>query len=208
MIGLYRKARSRAALLSRYAAVVVASRSMADEYRAHGVPEDRLHQIPLFPTGATADSAPTPRPGAGRVLMVGRLYPEKGACLLVAAVDRAVAQRGRPLRLVVAGNGPDRPRMEALAARRGLPAEFHGWVGPDRRADLMRGADLLAIPSVCPETFGLSGTEAGCLGLPAVGFAVGGLLDWLPPRRSRGLPPHGPPTAAALAAGRCRRLAR
>ncbi|HJZ94721.1 MAG TPA: glycosyltransferase family 4 protein [Gemmataceae bacterium] len=207
MIGLYRQARRRAELLSRYAAVVVASRSMADEYRAHGVPEDRLHRIPLFPTGVTPDSAPTPRPGTGRVLMVGRLYPEKGGCLLVEAMDQAAARLGRPLRLIVAGNGPDQPRMEALAARRGVPAEFHGWVGPDRRADLMRGADLLAIPSVCPETFGLSGTEAGCLGLPAVGFAVGGLLDWLAPGVSGELAPDDPPTAAGLADAICRALA-
>ena len=63
--------------------------------------------------------------------------------------------------------------MEAAAGRASLRAEFTGWVRPSRRTDLMRGADLLAVPSVWPEPFGLVGVEAGCVGLPAAAFDVG-----------------------------------
>ena len=37
------------------------------------------------------------------------------------------------------------------------------------------------MPSVWPEPFGLVGIEAGCVGLPAAGFGVGGIPDWLRP---------------------------
>ncbi len=63
----------------------------------------------------------------------------------------------------------------------------------------MRGADLLAVPSVWPEPFGLVGLEAGCVGLPAVAFAVGGISDWLRPGVSGELAPGDPPTIAGLA---------
>ncbi len=131
--------------------------------------------------------------------MIGRLYKEKGACLLVAAVERLNALLERPFTLVVAGDGPERPRMEALAARLHVRIEFHGWVGPERRTALMRRADVLAIPSVCPETFGLVGVEAGCVGLPAVAFAVGGIPDWLTSGTSGELAPADPPPARGLA---------
>src|SRR5262249_34543726 len=142
-----------------------------------------------------------------RVLMVARLYKEKGTHLAVEAVARASAQLSRPLTLVVAGDGPERSAMEALAVRWKVPTEFHGWVGPDRRAELMRSADVLAVPSPCPETFGLVGVEAGCVGLPAVGFAVGGIPDWLISGRSGELASAHPPTASGLADALVRTLA-
>jgi glycosyltransferase involved in cell wall biosynthesis len=127
--------------------------------------------------------------------------------LLVEAVGRAAMRLGRPLTLVVAGDGPERQAMEARAAARNVPVEFHGWVAPDCRVELMRSADVLALPSVCPETFGLVGVEAGCVGLPAVGFAVGGIPDWLISGTSGELAPADPPTAWGLADALVRTLA-
>jgi glycosyltransferase involved in cell wall biosynthesis len=87
-----------------------------------------------------------------------------------------------------------------------VDAQFHGWCGADRLAALRAGADLLAVPSVWPEPFGLAGIEAGCHGLPAVGFAVGGIPDWLLPGESGELAPS-PPTSAGLADAVLRALA-
>jgi glycosyltransferase involved in cell wall biosynthesis len=63
----------------------------------------------------------------------------------------------------------------------------------------MRLADLLAVPSVWPEPFGLVGIEAGCVGLPAVAYEVGGIAEWLVPGRSGEVAPGDPPTVAGLA---------
>jgi glycosyltransferase involved in cell wall biosynthesis len=208
MTRMYRINKRRRRLLRRYAAVIAASRYMVDEYHQHGVPEERLYHAPLFPTGVTPEPwAPEARKASDRILMMGRLNKEKGGCLLVAAVARLNARIGRPVALVVAGDGPERPKMEALAARLGVSAAFHGWVSPERRTALMRGADILVIPSVTPETFGLIGIEAGCVGLPAVAFAVGGIPDWLRPGKSGELAPGDPPTAIGLCEAMERALA-
>jgi glycosyltransferase involved in cell wall biosynthesis len=71
----------------------------------------------------------------------------------------------------------------------------------------MRKADLLAVPSVWPEPFGLVGIEGGCVGLPAVGFAVGGIPDWLTPGVSGELAPGDKPDPRQLADALVRALA-
>jgi glycosyltransferase involved in cell wall biosynthesis len=77
--------------------------------------------------------------------------------------------------------------------------EFTGYVGGRKKADLIEQADLLVVPSLWPEPFGLVGIEAGSQGLPAVAFDVGGISDWLIPGYSGELAPGNPPTAGGLA---------
>ncbi len=208
MLRQYRHQQRRRAQLPRYRAVFVASRHMREEYIRHGVAADRLHLLPLFPPGEVPDPAPPPeRPTRGRVLLVGRLTDVKGGHLLVPALRHAAERLQRPLTLVVAGDGPERARLEAWAGRLQVTAEFHRWVGADCRRRLMRGADVLAVPSVWPEPFGLVGLEAACVGLPAVAFAVGGIPDWLRAGKSGELAPGDPPTVAGLADALIRALA-
>lgn len=205
---LYRTQRRRRVNLDRYRAVLVASRHMADEYRRHGVGDDRLRVVPLFPPDVAPDPAPpAPRPRSGRVLFVGRVTPLKGLPHLIAAIPTAAVRLGRPLTLVVAGDGPERAGTEAAARAAGVAAEFLGWVGPGRREAEMRAADVLAVPSVWPEPFGLVGVEAGCVGLPAVGYAIGGIPDWLTPGVSGESAPGDRPDPAELAAALVRALA-
>jgi glycosyltransferase involved in cell wall biosynthesis len=180
MLRQYGRQRRRQALLDKFAGVLVASGHMRDEYLRHGVAPERLHVVPLFPPGQQPDGQPpTPRPRNGHVLMVGRLTELKGGELLVESMSHARAGLSHPLTLTVAGDGPRCAAMEALARRRGVSARFYGWVSAPQRTRLMREADVLAMPSVWPEPFGLVGIEAGCVGLPAVGFAVGGIPEWL-----------------------------
>jgi glycosyltransferase involved in cell wall biosynthesis len=60
-----------------------------------------------------------------------------------------------------------------------LTVEFPGWLTDDARAGALRDADLLLVPSVWPEPFGMVGVEAAAAGVPAVAFDVGGIRDWL-----------------------------
>jgi glycosyltransferase involved in cell wall biosynthesis len=131
----------------------------------------------------------------------------KGGRFLIEALRQAREHLARPLALVVAGDGSERPQLEGLARRHALPAEFLGWIDAPRLRAVMRQSDLLAVPSLWPEPFGLVGIEAGCVGLPAVGFAVGGVPDWLIPGESGELAPADPPTVAGLAAALVRALA-
>jgi glycosyltransferase involved in cell wall biosynthesis len=199
MISLYHQQRRREAVLAKYRVVLVASRHMASEYERHGVATNRLHIVPLFPPGSMQDPEPPfRRPRSDRILLLGRLTALKGAQIAAESVAQAAAQLARPLKLVVAGDGVERHMIEREVRRLRLPAEFLGWMPAERKDEEMRKADLLLVPSVWPEPFGLVGIEAGCVGLPAAAFAVGGIPDWLIGGESGELAPASPPTADGL----------
>ena len=82
-----------------------------------------------------------------------------------------------PARLVVAGDGPLRGRLERRAAREGLPVTFAGFL-PDRAdlAALLASADVAIAPGPA-ETFGLAGLEALACGTPVVVSAESALPE-------------------------------
>jgi glycosyltransferase involved in cell wall biosynthesis len=203
----YRLQRRRERLLRRHGAVLVASTHMQQEYQRHDLPAGRIHLAPLPPMGIRPDpNPPEVREGRGRLVLAGRLTRLKGGDHLLQAIRLASRDLRRDLSLTVIGSGPERQRLETLAQSLNLAVDFPGWVGMERRNDIFRGADLLAIPSLWPEPYGLVGPEAQCVGLPAVGYGVGGIVDWLIPGVTGELAPADPPTAAGLAAAIVRAL--
>jgi glycosyltransferase involved in cell wall biosynthesis len=193
--------------LGRYQAVLVASRHMREELARQCVSHNRLHLLPLFPTDSVPDSsAPVTKDSSGRILFLGRLMDVKGVDTLLEATSIASKRLEKRLTLTIAGDGPDRAKLEKAARRLGVHAEFTGWVNGESKSLLLRRADLVAVPSLWPEPFGLVGIEAGCWGVPAVGFAVGGIPDWLIPGRTGELAPGNPPTAQGLADAMVRAL--
>ena len=194
--------------LARQRAVLVASHYMHQEFLRNGVSPEKLHLVPLpCSDSIPADLAPVRRAPEGRVLFVGRLTDLKGADHLIRAMPNAAQKLCRPLTLTIAGDGPQRAALERLSRHLGVAAKFTGWVHTREKLDLMRQADLLAVPSLWPEPFGLVGIEAGSLGLPAVAYAVGGIPDWLIPGESGELAPSNPPTEDGLADAMVRSLA-
>jgi glycosyltransferase involved in cell wall biosynthesis len=180
-VKLYCKERESFRTSLRSHAVLVASQHMADEVIRNGVPAEKVH-VAHLPLTATRDPQPPERRRfTGRILYVGRITDLKGWQHLVQAMPRAEKLLGRELDLVVAGDGPDRAAFEKETQRAGLTSKFLGWVKPEQREAEMRNADLLVVPSVWPEPFGLVGVEAGCVGLPSVAYEVGGIPDWLIP---------------------------
>jgi glycosyltransferase involved in cell wall biosynthesis len=207
LLASYRSQARRRAHLSAYRSVLVGSRHMRNVYLQHGLPDWQVQHLPL-PCTVVAPSAEPPPPGrpTGRILYAGRLTRLKGCAYLVDAIRLAAADLARPLTLVVAGSGPEEPDLRSHAAASGVPAEFHSWSDSPSLLALYRGADLLAVPSVWPEPFGLVGIEAASVGLPAVGYDVGGISDWLVPSVTGELAPGNPPSAAGLAAAIVRAL--
>jgi glycosyltransferase involved in cell wall biosynthesis len=187
------------ALFPDYRAVLVASRHMRQELERHGVHRHQLHLTPLPVAEADHPSMPREKAPHGRLLFIGRLVDVKGARFLIEAMPKAARQLAQLLTVTIAGDGQERRELQDLAHRLGVNAEFPGWVAPRKRQDLVREADLLVVPSLWPEPFGLVGLEAGCLGVPAVGYAVGGIPDWLIPGQSGELAPDDPPTVDGLA---------
>ena len=175
MLKQYDWSRHQRALLDRYAAVVVGSRFMRDEYVRAGVTADRVSAIPLF-TEVTSPRRVLER-GARviDVLFLGRMTRLKGPDLLLRAISTHVPDA----RVTFAGDGPERVRLQQLAASLGIRARFRGWVSGADRDALLGDAAVLAVPSVWPEPFGLVGLEAAAFGTPAVAFDTGGIAEWL-----------------------------
>ncbi len=97
------------------------------------------------------------RDGDRMLLFVSRLAREKNVEMLI----RALALCLQPLRLVLAGDGPERQALEHLAARLGVSerVNFLGEVERDRLPDLYASADAFVFASVT-ETQGLVLAEA------------------------------------------------
>ena len=107
------------------------------------------------------------------LLVIARLGPLKG-------VDRAVrlaARLGRPL--VVVGEGPERVRLQALAAELGVKADFRGatrdipWDGTWALAMLSRPDT----DGTGAEGLGLVMLEAAARGIASIGSACGGIPE-------------------------------
>ena len=96
---------------------------------------------------------------------VGRLCPEKAQRLLIQATA-ALVNEGRKLRVVLIGDGPDRPALESAAAEYGVAdaVEFTGWQPSAQIADRLRSSRALVscsfaegLPIVLMEAY-----AAGC----------------------------------------------
>jgi glycosyltransferase involved in cell wall biosynthesis len=176
----WRWAKDQQSLFDGYSAIVVASEHMRREYVRNGCQSARVHVNPLFPTNAV-DAVPSALPAEPHVMFLGRMTTLKGGDLLIRAVREAVGVLGRPIRLTMIGDGPQRADWEALARQLEVSCAFTGWIGGDDRWSIIRGASLVALPSVWPEPFGLVGLEAGALGVPAIAVDTGGITQWLQP---------------------------
>jgi glycosyltransferase involved in cell wall biosynthesis len=134
-----------------------------------GLPAERIR----VRSNHTADPGPRSRPpsASNRILFVGRLSKEKGVDLLLDAWSRLPPSA---LELLLVGDGPERPALEA----RGVPnVGFTGRVGADSVTELMGSARCLVVPSQCHEAQGLVVLEAMAAGLPAVVSGGGGLPE-------------------------------
>ena len=120
----------------------------------------------LFHPSARVEHGVHRRPGEVVVGYVGRLAPEK-------QVEDLRVLSGIPgVRLVIVGEGPSRPRLEAL-----LPdAVFLGHLSGAVLSRAMASFDIFVHPGES-ETFGQTLQEAHACGIPVVATGRGGPLD-------------------------------
>lgn len=135
------------------------------------------------------------------ILSVGRLSREKGHADLIDALDAfRRLHAGVRARLVIVGDGPERPRLEAAAARLGLADSvvFAGQVRDARPYYAM--SDLLALPSHSEGSPNVL-LEAMAAKLPVVATGVGGVPEIVTDGESALLVKPGDPRAMAHAIG-------
>ncbi len=197
MVRFFRTQSTRLDGLKSAAAVVTLSAHMAEEMLRNGVPRERVHVVRPFviahagPVWTVTDSE-----GPCRLLFLGRLERLKGVGCLLKSLEFVVERLGRPVRLVVAGEGAERGALQASAdalqrTDSRIDVQFAGWQDGGGRARLLAESDVLVVPSLWPEPFGLVGLEAAAAGVPAVAFATGGIPEWLRDGENGCLAPAG-----------------
>lgn len=135
----------------------------------------------IDPSGFDPDRRPAEVP---TLLYCGRLVTDKGVDQIIRVMRRITAQQP-DARLVIAGDGPERPRLERLAADIGVAGavRFEGFVDAPRVATLMAECRAVLMASrfgeSSPRTEGLPMVllEAGAAARPAVAFAAGGTAE-------------------------------
>lgn len=111
------------------------------------------------------------------ILFIGRLERRKGVKYLLRAYQ-ALAQSNPQVKLVIAGDGPERERLELLAEDLKLPnVNFLGYVSEDRKLELLAEADLLCSPAVFGESFGIVLLEAMATGTVCLAGNNSGYVD-------------------------------
>jgi glycosyltransferase involved in cell wall biosynthesis len=122
--------------------------------------------------------AKQPLPNTSNLLYVGRLEAVKGVDVLLRAMPE-ILKHQPTCRLRIVGEGPDRARLEALAAEYDITASvtFCGWLTGDALLAEYARAILLVIPSVWPENLPTVSIEALAVGRPIVGSRVGGIPE-------------------------------
>ena len=155
------------------------------------LPWERVHVL-APPLRSLASAPPQRTDGPDRyALVVSRLAAEKGIDVAIRACQIA------RIPLMVAGEGPERAKLEASA--RGGDVRFLGHMRDGELRELRAGAAVALVPSRSPETFGLAAAEAMVAGVPVIASRVGALPELV---EKDGLVDPGDPEALALAIAR------
>ena len=143
---------------------------------------------------------PPPRSSRPTLVHLGRLMRYKSADVAVRALAHVRAELPEA-RLVLAGDGPDQPRLEALARRLGVAGavEFRGFVPHAEKVRLLWESHVLLNPSP-KEGWGLTVLEANACGVPVVASRRPGLVDSVRDGETGRLVPYGDAAAFAAAA--------
>ena len=122
------------------------------------------------------------------VVAVRRLRNRMGLETAIEAISRCTLPGAC---LVIVGEGPERSRLEALAAELGAPVEFAGRVDDATLVTWYQAADVSVVPTVALEGFGLVVLESLACGTPVIASDIEGLRDALEGLTGAELVPSG-----------------
>jgi glycosyltransferase involved in cell wall biosynthesis len=166
--------------------------------RRFGTPEERILELPRPTSWFGMEEVPAEGDGAPRVVCAGRLVPDKGFDLLLAAFAE-VAEEFPDVQLDVAGDGPERSSLHRLATSLGIAdrVRFRGWVRANSMPGFYGRALISVLPSPMNEGLPTVLLEAALAGCALIGTDVGGIRDIVHPDRTGILVPPNDPDALA-----------
>lgn len=164
-VGLYRQQPHLFAESDRFVAVSDAQRRRLCEL---GLPDHRTTVLPNFVPDSELATGSLAAHGR-YALVAGRLVEEKG-------YDTAIrAARAASVPLVIAGAGPDEPRLRRLAD--GGEVRFAGLLSPQALSELRREAAVVLVPSRWEEPCPYAVVDAFAAGVPVLASDRGGLPE-------------------------------
>lgn len=117
------------------------------------------HRVPLTPGGVKT------------IVYVGRLEKRKGVDNLVRAYS-ILAEQMPNTKLVIAGKGSKLSELQRIIKSKKIPnVEFKGYVSEEEKRRLLGNADLVSIPAMYGESFGIILVEAMAMGAPVIAGA-------------------------------------
>ncbi|MDB4976236.1 MAG: hypothetical protein JWN48_4577 [Myxococcaceae bacterium] len=185
-----------------HAAFVVGVSSFGRSQLYRYCPVEQWSKVHVVRCGVDASymaRAPTPVPDVARFVSVGRLSEQKGQLLLVEAAAQ-LKREGRTFELVLVGDGPMRPEIEALIARDGLREQVRitGWASGDEVRQEIEAARVFVLPSFA-EGLPVVLMEALGRGRPVITTYIAGIPELVQNDVNGWLVPAGSVTDVAVA---------
>lgn len=156
-----------------------------DKAVALGCPEARIDahgsgiDLSMFPFRAL----PPVGNGPVRLISAGRLVEKKGLITAIRAVAH-VLRSGKDVHYEIIGDGPERPRLEALAAELGVAdhVTFHGWRTHTEISETLSRAHVFLAPCQTAADGNQDAPvntlkEAMAIGLPVIASRHGGIPE-------------------------------
>lgn len=162
----------------KYFHLYTAVSASATEY-ARSLTDDPIAIVPNgIDLSAYKQPAKRPNPsGLKSILYIGRLERRKGLKYLLQAY-KLLSTADPNVRLIIAGDGPDREKLELLAEDLQLPnVEFLGYISEAQKHELLATSDLFCSPAVFGESFGIVLLESMATGLVTVAGNNSGYRD-------------------------------
>ncbi len=168
--------------------------------------QDGIGPVEVIWNGVPSSAAQPALSGPPTVVFAGRLVWEKGVDLLIRAFAEVRGQL-RDAELVIAGDGPERPRLQRLIAELSLESSvlLMGHLTRPEVQECFAAAWVQAVPSRWREPFGIVAAEAMMRGTAVIATTGGGLAEIVQQDRTGILVP--PNDVRSLAAALRRLLA-
>ncbi|RPJ51039.1 MAG: glycosyltransferase [Chloroflexi bacterium] len=196
MVGDYQDRRKTlSAALAQVDRILLPSPFMRPFFAGHGLPEEKMKVIQEgIDTGWFSGLIARIESDRLRIAYLGQVRPAKGVHLLIEA---AQGLRGN-YRVRVYGNMRQDPAYAARlvdAAGKNSNIEFPGGYTRAQLEPILMDTDIVVLPSISMEPFGIIAREALFAGVPVVASNTGGLVDVVQPGINGALCPPGDMTA-------------
>lgn len=161
--------------------LIVPSRYYKEAFSARGVDSERIITIPHGLDPAPFAHVAEQRQDARKIRIgfLGTVIPAKGVHVLL----EAAADLGDRVEVAIHGeavpyhdDGDYLQRLQA-SVQTGLEVHYHGRYLPDEISAILEELDILVVPSIWPEAFGLTVQEGFLAGIPVVAADIGALSE-------------------------------